>query len=326
MLLSIIIPVYNGEKYIKQCIDSVLSSNQNIEIVVVNDGSADRTEAICLAYGNRIRYYSQLNKGVANARNRGWKESTGDYVMFLDADDIFISDSFDSETVKTIEEVKADVYAFGYYESNRKLKIRRKELYERREIKGRYHIMPLGSYHSAFMIKRSLIEEYSLEYPESRLCEDSAFKYSFLYFSSFTYVFDKPIFIYRRHGDSFSSACDDVASVYNGAVKLWYSLMGDTRFQKNKSRHQAYCQYRIFTEVYDMLVLLMAKSGYEECLKAVKSLALYEYIKENVDIVDIDERRRRVITAALNGSKDVKNLARREIFKKRIKNQLNRIK
>lgn len=89
--ISIIIPIYNMEKYLKQCLDSVISQNlKEIEILCVNDGSTDDSEKIILDYkekDNRIVLISQSNKGVAAARNIALKNARGEYVAFMDPDD-----------------------------------------------------------------------------------------------------------------------------------------------------------------------------------------------------------------------------------------------
>lgn len=88
--VSVIIPVYNGEKYIKQAIDSVLCQTVFCEIIVVDDGSKDRTAELVRSYEDegRVRFLqNDTNRGVAYSRNLGVRESKGIYVAFLDADD-----------------------------------------------------------------------------------------------------------------------------------------------------------------------------------------------------------------------------------------------
>lgn len=88
--VSIIIPVYNGEKYIKKSIESALNQTYtNIEIIVVNDGSKDNTDEICKSYGNKIKYIKKENGGVATALNTGIKEAKGQYVAWLSHDDLY---------------------------------------------------------------------------------------------------------------------------------------------------------------------------------------------------------------------------------------------
>jgi len=87
-LVSIIIPVYNAEKYILETIKSVLSQDYKpIEIIVIDDGSTDNTAKIIKSLNTEIRYVFQENQGVSAARNHGFKLSEGQYLCFLDADD-----------------------------------------------------------------------------------------------------------------------------------------------------------------------------------------------------------------------------------------------
>ena len=88
--VSIIIPVYNGSKYMKEAIDSAINQTyENIEIIVVNDGSCDsgKTEEIALSYGDKIRYIKKENGGVSSALNIGIKNMTGEYFSWLSHDD-----------------------------------------------------------------------------------------------------------------------------------------------------------------------------------------------------------------------------------------------
>ncbi|WP_172188308.1 glycosyltransferase [Microcoleus asticus] len=91
--VSVIIPAYNGDRYIAQAVESVLSQTYtNWEIIVVDDGSSDRTHQVLQPYTDRIRYFYQENQGVAAARNRGIQESQGELIAFLDQDDFFLPD------------------------------------------------------------------------------------------------------------------------------------------------------------------------------------------------------------------------------------------
>lgn len=89
--VSIIVPIYNAEKYLEKCLESILKQTYiNIELILINDGSTDNSDKICERYrkiDNRIKYFEQNNQGVSSARNKGMKESTGDFLIFVDADD-----------------------------------------------------------------------------------------------------------------------------------------------------------------------------------------------------------------------------------------------
>ena len=117
--VSVVIPVYRVEKQIERCISSVLGqSYKNVEIIFIDDGSPDNSGFICDLYASnddRITVIHQKNQGVSAARNRALTIATGDYVMFLDGDD-----AFDTETVKTCvldcEDGKWDVVTFGFHQ------------------------------------------------------------------------------------------------------------------------------------------------------------------------------------------------------------------
>ena len=110
-LVSIIIPVYNGSKYMRQAIDSALrQSYKNIEIIVVNDGSDDNgeTDKTALSYGDKIRYFKKENGGVSSALNLGIREMKGDYFSWLSHDDFYLENKIESEieALKKIDEKK----------------------------------------------------------------------------------------------------------------------------------------------------------------------------------------------------------------------------
>jgi len=88
--ISVVVPVYNAEKYIAQALDSLISQTlPPDEIIVVNDGSTDGSAEVVASFASRVKLVSQENSGTANARNRGLQESTGDLLAFLDADDFW---------------------------------------------------------------------------------------------------------------------------------------------------------------------------------------------------------------------------------------------
>lgn len=92
-LVSVILAVYNGEKYLNEAIETVLAQTYSpIELLIVNDGSQDRTESIAQTYGSKIRYFYQPNQGQPTAANLGIRMAQGSYLAFQDADDLYLSD------------------------------------------------------------------------------------------------------------------------------------------------------------------------------------------------------------------------------------------
>ena len=123
--LSIIIPVYNCEKYVSQAIDSIIhNSFHDYEIIIINDGSNDHTYTVCSSYLKKyqnIKIINQDNLGVSSARNRGIQESQGQYIMFLDADDVYIKGFFNENLMNELNK-NYDILAFSSYTSNLKRK------------------------------------------------------------------------------------------------------------------------------------------------------------------------------------------------------------
>lgn len=111
-LISVIVPIYNVEKYLDKCLDSILGQTyKNIEVILVNDGSSDNSEAICLAYAskdNRIVYYKKENGGLSDARNFGLDKMRGKYVTFVDSDD-YLAPQFLEKLYNAIKKYDAQV-------------------------------------------------------------------------------------------------------------------------------------------------------------------------------------------------------------------------
>ena len=115
--VSIVIPVYNVETYLRQCLDSVLGQTfSNFEVLLVNDGSTDNSGVICQEYArldSRFKYFEKENGGVSDARNSGLDLVQGDYVTFLDADDFLFEDHLEKLYIATTLS-DADIMIGGY--------------------------------------------------------------------------------------------------------------------------------------------------------------------------------------------------------------------
>lgn len=118
MKISIIVPVYNVERYLKDCLDSLVKQTwKDIEIIIINDGSTDGSAAICESYlsDSRVVYRYQENAGVSAARNLGLSLATGDYIGFVDSDDWLELDAMERLQGET-----ADIVLFNYFRGDRK--------------------------------------------------------------------------------------------------------------------------------------------------------------------------------------------------------------
>jgi len=114
--ISIIVPIYNAEKYIKKCLDSIINqTKKEIEIILINDGSTDNTENIIKEYKDkRIKYFKNTNHGIGYTRNFGIDKSTSKYIMFLDSDD-YLEKTACEELFKKAEKDNLDIVISDFY-------------------------------------------------------------------------------------------------------------------------------------------------------------------------------------------------------------------
>ncbi|MEC6909357.1 glycosyltransferase family 2 protein [Photobacterium piscicola] len=216
--LSIIIPTYNNIELLKKCLDSIFKQNLNsIEIIIINDGSIDGTDQYFsnnITTNHNIKYYKQQNKGVSSARNLGLDNANGEYVLFVDADDLLYDEKL-SSYVAYAKSNKADVVISDYL-----VKFYDKEFQVRPE---RINIPSLliensiqGKLHSALwnkLIKRSFIEENRFDI-KLKYMEDQLFWVYLLLNEPVIKYFDGFVYIYNQFS---KSGCQLIS--YNSVVE-----------------------------------------------------------------------------------------------------------
>ena len=117
MQYSVIIPVYNAERTLRRCLDSLVGQQfSDYELLLINDGSTDGSDAICREYANTyscVRYFAKENGGVSSARNLGLEQAEGEYILFVDSDD-YVSQDYFALLSHTLESNAVDLLMFGY--------------------------------------------------------------------------------------------------------------------------------------------------------------------------------------------------------------------
>lgn len=211
MKLSVIIPIYNTEKYLRECIDSVLLQIvEDMEIILIDDGSTDNSFTICDEYAHKynfIRVVHKRNEGVAIARNTGIKMSQGEYILFLDSDDM-LSPKILEKVEKDIE-TKLDLYSYQIQKITSDKEIINNAYYQKNMEEGKYSakefIKKYSKQYDGYLpwmtqnvYKRSIIVDNNIAYPSGvTVAEDMDFFMQFAkYFSTVSFYYDN-IVLYR---------------------------------------------------------------------------------------------------------------------------------
>lgn len=174
--ISVIIPVYNSQDFLKKCLDSVLNQSlDNYEVIVIDDGSTDKSLEIIKSFSNKysnLTYKSKINEGQAVARNLGIETAKGEYVCFVDSDDYIDKYMLEKLYKKAISE-KADIVVCDFFEEYKNKTIPRKALYINAEnIAKSYMVSMAGPCWK--IIKTSLFKNNSIKFLENCIYEDLA--------------------------------------------------------------------------------------------------------------------------------------------------------
>ena len=214
MFLSFIVPVYNVEKYLEECLDSLLDQDidkSDYEIVCVNDGSTDGSLAILRDYEAKyanIRVIDKENGGVASARNAGLDAAQGDYIWFFDSDDLVLC-NFLGTLRSHIAETDADRVKVGTYIFREVLTDSEIEALEKGELKVNSHFYDSSSV--TCVLRRSFLQRHNcrFNYPELTHGEDSIFMFEVVANQPLCTELDFPVYFYRhRPGSATTSASE----------------------------------------------------------------------------------------------------------------------
>lgn len=282
-LFSIIVPVYNVEEYLDEAISSVLQQNfQRYELILVNDGSTDNSAAVCLKYVKQypnIIYIHKTNQGISATRNLAMKIAKGDYLMFLDSDDYWEGREVLSGFANIIAEKNNPDLIISHLTS----------LYLDRRVSHLLSIDGLGNdFRQDFLtllkrghwqgypfiktVKRSIVQEHQLYFPEGRIFEDIMWSFelaqyikTYAHFQSDFYMYrrERPgaitsfvtpqgvedlIFVFEKCFEQFSQMADKDSAFYAGVeeavfrqirfIKYCYELLWEHDKERLKERYE----------------------------------------------------------------------------------------
>ncbi|MBY8189922.1 glycosyltransferase [Vibrio fluvialis] len=257
--LSIIIPVYNAERYIIETLSSinyqvVNARNISVEVIIVNDGSTDNSKCLINNYistnacSHYIKLLDQSNQGVSVARNNGIKASKGEYVAFVDSDDLML-EGYIHEVFGVINSVKPDVIEFGFYKFKEELDVSKNNAFFTHnnfgalnkievinDIYGNSHFYPFLR-----IIKREFFlgTEFSAGV---KFCEDMIFLHSIYSRIETIYHIDKPLIGYR---DNVHGATRNIKEEYIPPMLNFYSYL-----EKEKGLHIELLKANVFYTIY----------------------------------------------------------------------------
>ena len=203
---SVIIPAYNAEKTIRRCLDSLVSIiRDDVELLVINDGSGDRTGEICQEYAEKysnVRYFCKENGGVSSARNMGLDEAEGEYILFVDSDDFVTEEYF--EISDNVTRIQPDFVLLGRYIYNGKhliphttgMKDQITETSESTaELLSRALEKQLLNAPSSKIFKRNIIEKNTIRFDERLpIGEDKVFVVQYIMHASTAVTADQPVY------------------------------------------------------------------------------------------------------------------------------------
>ena len=230
-LISVIIPVYNVEKYLKQCIESVINQPFNdMEIILVNDGSKDNSGAICDEYklkDPRIKVIHKVNGGLSDARNKGIEQAVGKYLLFLDSDDYWMSNSLQDIAEKTTNNPDVVFLSVGkYYDKTNKLSeefecldgqfIRNKSQKEVLEYLSMSNKFPVAAWDK--LVKRELIINNNLWFEKNLLSEDIEWTTNLLLLAQTYDVCETKFYVYRKQREG---SITSITKLKNVTDMIW---------------------------------------------------------------------------------------------------------
>ena len=218
-LVSVVVPVYNVENYLTECLDSITNQTyRNFEVILVDDGSTDGSSQMCdeiAREDERIHVIHKENGGLSDARNTGLRASKGEYIIFIDSDDM-VSAIMLEQMVKSMQENNADISTclFKTFEASKDLRLGDNSVEKITMLEGKVLVKKLysGEYPDIAFVawnklyKRSLFEDNNIEYPVGRFYEDTFTTFKLLYEAEKIAIIDNPFYHYRiRQGSIMKS-------------------------------------------------------------------------------------------------------------------------
>lgn len=267
--ITVIIPVYNTAKYLEDCLDSVFNQTYHkLEVIIVNDGSTDKSSEIIIKYAEKYSnmiYIDQENQGLSMARNAGLKLATGEFISFLDSDDIIESHMFEI-LMKVLKKNKAEI-AYTSFKRFKKKPIKylrgnrllfKKKVCNSKEALTFYFKSKAGNVWGG-LFKRDLFK--GISFPPGLIYEDNLPKAQLLYKSKCTVFIDADLYYYRNTRNSITT--QKFSEKKYDIVIIGYMI-------ENYLKKQDAINFKIYKNDYYILIIEMLYEALKESIREKK--------------------------------------------------------
>lgn len=277
--MSIIVPIYNAENYLNECISSIINQTyRNIEVLLIEDGSTDASLDICKEWSkrdSRIKVWHQKNKGVSGARNKGLEIASGNYILFVDADDYV-----DENYVRSLYEKQAlaDIVICGYCKVNSENKT--SVLLQKDGFLGRedvfFHTVCTNVIHGACwnkMFRASVLRKNSIIFRENiAIGEDLVFVTEYLQYCSTCYYINRALYFYRKNGQSAMNSTYMTRKFDKRNISVLECVSELKKLTENENRViQRYIGYRaVRSSIRLMLQMVLGENKNQLVFKEIK--------------------------------------------------------
>jgi Glycosyl transferase family 2. len=258
-LVSIIVPIYNSEKTLGRCIESILNQTyKDFELILLNDGSTDDSGRICDMYASqdiRVHVVHKENTGVSDTRNQGIAMARGQYLQFVDSDDWITPDATEL-FVRTAEKYQCDMIIADFYRVigervSKKGAIEQEGIIDRVAYATYMMQKPADFYYGVLwnkFFKRSIVEKYGLKMDSAiSWCEDFIFNLEYLRYVRSVYVLKIPVYYYVKTKGSLVSQGMSVKriiqmkrTVFGYYNNFYKDVFGDEEYEKKKGKYTGF--------------------------------------------------------------------------------------
>lgn len=265
-LVSIVVPIYNVEQYLEKCVESICRQTyENLEIILVNDGSPDQCGQMCEEYAkkdNRIKVIHKKNGGLSDARNSGVKLATGKYLLFVDSDD-YIAKDLVEKTVTVAEKNNCDMVLYDYYyvePDNVEIRSTIVPANKVISLEQEHTLLLAATSACAKLFNREFYVKANCPFPQGIYFEDLATTSIFFMRAKRVYYLKEPLYYYINRENSIMTGKNFEKSSHDKLVALEHILSA----YKKEGKYEEYRQeleYLVFANEYFEPSKVLALAG-----------------------------------------------------------------